>query len=43
MTAAVEFRHVDIMFGDNPKAALAMLDAGANRQEILEKTGNVLG
>ena len=43
MTAAVEFRNVDIMFGDNPKAALAMLDSGADRQEILEKTGNVLG
>lgn len=43
MSAAVEFKNVDIMFGDNPKPALAMLDAGANRQEILEKTGNVLG
>jgi len=43
MSAAVEFKNVDIMFGDNPKRALGMLDAGANRQEILEKTGNVLG
>ncbi len=43
MSAAVEFKNVDIMFGDNPKPALGMLDAGANRQEILEKTGNVLG
>ena len=43
MSAAVEFRDVDIIFGENPKAALAMLDAGATRAEILDKTGNVLG
>jgi len=43
MNVAVDFRNVDIMFGENPKAALAMLDAGADRQEILAKTGNVLG
>ncbi|MDP3896072.1 MAG: choline ABC transporter ATP-binding protein, partial [Mesorhizobium sp.] len=43
MSVAVDFQNVDIMFGDNPKAALAMLDAGADRQEILQKTGNVLG
>ncbi|MGB3502615.1 MAG: choline ABC transporter ATP-binding protein [Mesorhizobium sp.] len=43
MSVAVDFRNVDIMFGDNPKQALAMLDAGADRAEILEKTGHVLG
>jgi len=43
MSVAVDFQNVDIMFGDNPRAALAMLDAGADRQEILSKTGNVLG
>ena len=43
MSVAVDFRNVDIVFGENPKAALAMLDAGADRQEILAKTGNVLG
>ena len=43
MSAAVEFRDVDIIFGENPRAALAMLDAGATRAEILDKTGNVLG
>lgn len=43
MNAAVEFKNVDIVFGKNPKAALAMLDAGATRAEILEKTGHVLG
>jgi glycine betaine/proline transport system ATP-binding protein len=40
---AVEFDKVDILFGNRPEAALAMLDAGASRQEILEKTGQVLG
>jgi glycine betaine/proline transport system ATP-binding protein len=43
MTTAVLFRNVDILFGDKPDAALAMLDAGATRGEILEKTGVVLG
>ncbi|MER2534506.1 MAG: choline ABC transporter ATP-binding protein [Rhizobiaceae bacterium] len=43
MTAAVEFRDVDIVFGETPRAALAMVDAGATRAEILERTGQVLG
>ena len=43
MNTAVSFRNVDIMFGRNPAEALAMLDAGASRSEILAKTGNVLG
>ena len=43
MNAAVEFKNVDIMLGNQPAAALAMLDRGAGRAEILEKTGNVLG
>ncbi|WP_187972506.1 choline ABC transporter ATP-binding protein [Aquibium microcysteis] len=43
MSTAVEFRHVDIVFGDDPREALALLDGGATRQEILEKTGSVLG
>src|SRR5215216_7839927 len=44
MTApAVSFRHVDIMFGREAQAGLAMLDEGATRSEILEKTGAVLG
>ncbi len=38
-----EFRHVDVVFGKNPAAALALLDAGKNRQEILDATGAVLG
>jgi glycine betaine/proline transport system ATP-binding protein len=40
---AVEFDNVDILFGDRPQAALPLLDRGASRQEILEKTGQVLG
>jgi glycine betaine/proline transport system ATP-binding protein len=43
MTAAVDFRHVDIIFGDATEDALAMLDAGASRAEILDRTGSVLG
>ncbi|MFO1435867.1 MAG: choline ABC transporter ATP-binding protein [Gammaproteobacteria bacterium] len=39
----VEFDHVDIVFGPKPERALKMLDEGADRQTILEKTGNVLG
>jgi len=43
VSAAVEFRNVDIIFGDEKQTALAMIDAGANRTEILEKTGAVVG
>jgi glycine betaine/proline transport system ATP-binding protein len=41
--AAVEFRHVDIIFGDNRKAALAMLRQGATRDEVIAKTQAVPG
>ena len=41
--AAVDFRKVDIIFGENPEKALTLLDQGENRDSILEKTGNVLG
>jgi glycine betaine/proline transport system ATP-binding protein len=42
---AVEFRNVDIVFSRDgrEKEALAMVDAGASRAEILTKTGAVLG
>ena len=43
MTTAVEFKNVDIIFGDNASAALAMAHAGAERGDILAKTGAVLG
>jgi glycine betaine/proline transport system ATP-binding protein len=41
--ATVEFRHVDVIFGDDSKAALDMLDRGEDRAAILEATGSVLG
>ncbi len=40
---AVEFKNVDIIFGDRTKEALSMLDAGKTRAEILSSTGSVLG
>jgi len=43
MKPAVEFRDVDIVFGEDKAQALAMIDRGATRQEILGKTGAVLG
>ncbi|WAX97378.1 choline ABC transporter ATP-binding protein [Aminobacter sp. NyZ550] len=43
MNVAVDFKNVDIVFGADTSASLAMLDKGATRAEILEKTGNVLG
>ncbi len=43
MSTAVEFKNVDILFGKDTREALAMLDAGKSRAEILDKTGAVLG
>jgi glycine betaine/proline transport system ATP-binding protein len=43
MTVAIEFKDVDIIFGANAGEALEMAHAGADRSEILEKTGSVLG
>lgn len=43
MTTAVEFKNVDIIFGNNATEALAMARAGADRGDILAKTGSVLG
>ena len=43
MTAAVEFKNVDIVFGEREAEGLKLLDQGASRSEILEKTGAVLG
>ena len=40
---AVEFKKVDIIFGDDRRAALELLDAGKSREQILESTGQVLG
>jgi glycine betaine/proline transport system ATP-binding protein len=41
--AAIELKDIDIVFGRNVKRALAMIDAGATRDEILAETGQVLG
>ncbi len=43
MSAAVDFKNVDIVFGTAQKEALELIDKGASRAEILEKTGAVLG
>jgi glycine betaine/proline transport system ATP-binding protein len=41
--SAVVFDHVDIVFGDRQGQALALIDAGKTRDEILRETGVVLG
>ncbi len=43
MSIAVSFKNVDILFGRNQKTALALLDSGAERGDILHKTNVVLG
>lgn len=43
MTAAVDFQNVDIVFGKDKAEALALIDKGATREEVLQKTGVVLG
>ncbi|MBL8574781.1 MAG: choline ABC transporter ATP-binding protein [Hyphomicrobiaceae bacterium] len=40
---AIELRNVDIVFGDRQREALAMIDQGCSRDEILKATGSVLG
>lgn len=42
MTAVI-FDNVSIVFGDDPKNALPLMDAGQNRSEIQNSTGQVLG
>jgi glycine betaine/proline transport system ATP-binding protein len=41
--SAVVFDHVDIVFGDRQAEALALIDRGATRDEILKATDVVLG
>jgi glycine betaine/proline transport system ATP-binding protein len=43
MTDAVVFKNVDIIFGNKPEAAIAMVDQGKTRDEIGAATGLVLG
>ena len=40
---AVRFDRVSIVFGDNPAAALPLMDQGQSRAEIQQSTGQVLG
>ena len=42
-STVVDFQNVDIIFGKEPEKSLALLDSGATRDEILDRTGNVLG
>jgi len=39
----VSFRNVDIVFGADPKPALALIDQGFGRAEIAEQTGQIVG
>ena len=43
MTDCVVFDNVDIVFGDKPERALAMVDQGKTRDEISAATGIVMG
>lgn len=45
MKAAIEFRNVDVVFGNEKqrKAALPLIDAGKSREEIAQETGAVVG
>ncbi len=43
MRPAVRFSEVDILFGERTAEALTLLDGGADRQAILERTGTVIG
>jgi len=39
----VSFKDVDIVFGGDPKSALALIDEGRTRAEIVEATGQIVG
>ncbi|MDI3324348.1 choline ABC transporter ATP-binding protein [Pontibacterium granulatum] len=40
---AVSIRNLDVVFGDNVKQSLNLLDQGKSRQEIIDATGDVVG
>ncbi|MCB1388260.1 MAG: choline ABC transporter ATP-binding protein [Rhodobacteraceae bacterium] len=40
---AVSFRHVSIVFGDNPWRAIPLMETGQSRAEIQKATGQILG
>ncbi|AMB83822.1 choline ABC transporter ATP-binding protein [Pseudomonas agarici] len=39
----IRFDKVDVIFSKNPREALALLDKGLKREEILKKTGQIVG
>ena len=39
----VQFKNVDIVFGNQPQKALPLMDEGQSREEIQAATGQVLG
>ena len=41
--AVITFDRVDVIFGRRVKEALALLDAGADKDRIFEETGQVVG
>jgi glycine betaine/proline transport system ATP-binding protein len=41
--AAVQFDHVDVIFGNRPQEAVALLDQGASKDEVFAKIGHVVG
>ncbi|MFD1341752.1 choline ABC transporter ATP-binding protein [Litorisediminicola beolgyonensis] len=43
MTTAVKIDNVSIVFGDDPEAALPLMDKGMSRPDIQEQTDQVLG
>lgn len=43
MSIAVDIDNVSIVFGDTPKEALPLMDAGQDRAEIQQETGQILG
>jgi len=41
--ALIEFDKVNIIFGDDPAVALPLMDKGLSREEIKDRTGQILG
>jgi len=39
----IEIKNLDVVFGEKPEQALALLDKGLSRQEIIDQTGSVVG
>ncbi|KVV01167.1 MULTISPECIES: choline ABC transporter ATP-binding protein [unclassified Pseudomonas] len=39
----IRFDNVDVIFAKDPRAALALLDQGMSRDQILKKTGQIVG